>query len=90
MDARNKGARVLTRTGETTDEGEFGRFFYPTLVADCTHFMDIMTEETFGPVMAVASVASDEEAIVRMNDSKYGLTSAIYTTDRVRLGRVNR
>src|SRR5205809_5251552 len=43
--------------------------------------MAVMTEETFGPVVGIMKVASDEQAIGLMNDSKYGLTAAIWTAD---------
>ena len=43
--------------------------------------MRVMTEETFGPLVGVMKVASDEEAIALMNDSAFGLTAAIWTSD---------
>jgi acyl-CoA reductase-like NAD-dependent aldehyde dehydrogenase len=43
--------------------------------------MLVMTEETFGPVAGIMRVESDEEAIRRMNDSRYGLTASVWTTD---------
>jgi acyl-CoA reductase-like NAD-dependent aldehyde dehydrogenase len=43
--------------------------------------MAVMTEETFGPAVGVMPVSSDEEAIALMNDSRYGLTAAIWTSD---------
>jgi acyl-CoA reductase-like NAD-dependent aldehyde dehydrogenase len=43
--------------------------------------MRVMTEETFGPVAPVMSVESDEQAIALMNDSRYGLTASIWTSD---------
>ena len=43
--------------------------------------MAVMTEETFGPVIPVMKVASDEEAIKLMNDSEFGLTASIWTKD---------
>ena len=43
--------------------------------------MDVMREETFGPVVGIMRVASDEEAIGLMNDSIYGLTASIWTAD---------
>jgi len=46
--------------------------------------MKIMVEESFGPILGVASVASDEEAIEKINDCTYGLTAGIFTSDRVR------
>ena len=62
-DARAKGARILTGGEPTTDKAGKGRFFQPTIVADCDHTMSVMTEESFGPVVGIASVKSDEEAI---------------------------
>lgn len=88
-DAVAKGARLLTATGFAQVNGR-GRFFHPTLLADCTHSMKIMQEETFGPIMAVSSVSSDKEALEKMNDSVYGLTAAIFTKDKekaLRLGK---
>jgi acyl-CoA reductase-like NAD-dependent aldehyde dehydrogenase len=46
-----------------------------------THKMRVMTEESFGPVVGIMKVGSDEEAIRLMNDSPYGLTAAIWTGD---------
>jgi len=48
---------------------------------DVDHGMQVMTEESFGPVVGIMPVASDEEAIALMNDSHYGLTASIWTTD---------
>lgn len=53
----------------------------PTLIADANHSMSTMTEESFGPIVAVQAVDTDEEAIALMNDSHYGLTAAVFTTD---------
>jgi acyl-CoA reductase-like NAD-dependent aldehyde dehydrogenase len=74
-----KGGRVLCGGSPVHDGAGKGRFFKPTLVADCTQDMSIMTEESFGPVVAVAPVDSDEHAVALMNDSKYGLTGAVFT-----------
>ena len=49
-----------------------------------------MTEETFGPVVGVMAVESDEEAILLMNDSRYGLTASIWTEDLHRADRLAR
>ena len=43
--------------------------------------MRLMTEETFGPVVGVMKVATDDEAVALMNDSEFGLTASIWTTD---------
>ncbi|EPQ31370.1 uncharacterized protein PFL1_00705 [Pseudozyma flocculosa PF-1] len=51
----------------------------PTVLVDVDHTMDVMTEETFGPVIGIMKVKSDEEALALMNDSHYGLTASIWT-----------
>lgn len=56
-------------------------YLAPQLLTNVTHNMRIMSEETFGPVVGVISVNSDEEAIQLMNDSEYGLTACIFTKD---------
>jgi acyl-CoA reductase-like NAD-dependent aldehyde dehydrogenase len=61
-----------------------GNFFEPTVLTNVNHKMDIMTEETFGPVIGLMKVAGDDEAIAFMNDTKYGLTSAIFTSNQKR------
>ncbi len=56
-------------------------YMAPQVLTQVTHQMRIMTEETFGPVVGIMSVDSDEEAIALMNDSDYGLTAAVFTQD---------
>jgi acyl-CoA reductase-like NAD-dependent aldehyde dehydrogenase len=56
-------------------------YLAPQVLTDVDHRMRIMTEETFGPAVGIMPVASDEEAIRLMNDSRYGLTAAIWTAD---------
>lgn len=80
-EAKAKGAKLLCGGHPTHDTAGFGRFFAPSLLVDCNHSMSIMVEESFGPVLSVMPVNSEEEAIKLMNDSPYGLTAAIYTTD---------
>lgn len=82
-DAASRGARVLLGGKPTSHEGR-GRFFEPTVVADTDHAMAIASEESFGPVVAIAKVSGDSEAIARMNDSAYGLTASVWTADRER------
>jgi len=88
-DAVNKGARLLCG-GKPTTVNQLGRFFQPALLADCNHTMDIMMEESFGPVLGVQSVSSDEEAISLMNDSPYGLTCSLWTADAKRAESIGR
>ncbi|KAJ7668997.1 succinate semialdehyde dehydrogenase [Mycena rosella] len=54
-------------------------FVVPQVLVDVNHTMDVMKEETFGPVVGIQKVASDEEAVQLMNDSPYGLTASIWT-----------
>ena len=53
----------------------------PEVLIDVDHGMAVMTEETFGPVVGIQPVKSDEEAVKLMNDSRYGLTASIWTQD---------
>lgn len=88
-DAMAKGATQLTGgSGITTDATGKGRFFAPTLLAGCDDSMRIMKEESFGPIVGVQRVSSDDEAIAKINDSTYGLTAAVFTSDRARAMRV--
>jgi len=56
-------------------------YLAPQLLSDVDHTMRVMTEESFGPVVGLQKVDSDEEAVALMNDSEYGLTAAIFTRD---------
>ena len=76
-DAIAKGATVLC--GGHVQRIEQGHFFEPTILESVTHGMSVMHEENFGPLLPVMKVGSDEEAIARINDSEFGLTSAIFT-----------
>ncbi len=56
-------------------------YLAPQLLTNVDHSMRVMTQESFGPVVGIQKVGSDEEAIDLMNDSEFGLTAAIFTTD---------
>jgi acyl-CoA reductase-like NAD-dependent aldehyde dehydrogenase len=56
-------------------------YLAPEVLTRVDHAMRVMTEESFGPVIGIMKVESDEEAIRLMNDSRYGLTAAIWTAD---------
>lgn len=80
-DARNHGARVVTG-GERV--GNRGYFFRPTVLADVPSDARIMTEEPFGPVIALNSFRTFDEAIERANSTDYGLSAYCFTNDNAR------
>ena len=84
-DAVSKGAHALIPMMEK-DDGEC--YLTPQILINVNHDMDIMLEESFGPVVGIMPVSSDDEAIHLMNDSKYGLTASLWTTDLERAERV--
>ena len=87
-DALQKGARVLL--GGKLREGGSGRFFEPTVLTDVDHSMEVMTEETFGPVVPIMKVRDEEEALRLANDSRYGLNSSVFTKDLEKGERIAR
>lgn len=62
-------------------DSEGSPYLAPQILTGVDHKMTVMAEETFGPVVGIMPVASDDEAVRLMNDSKYGLTAAIWTDD---------
>ena len=86
-DARSKGARIVAG-GKKASVGGRGRFFEATLVADGSHAMKLFQQESFGPILPVVLVDSDEDALAKMNDSRLGLTASIWTSDRERAARM--
>lgn len=77
--ARRDGATIVTG-GKVADLGK-GFHYEPTLIVDARADMAIMRQETFGPVLPVQAVDSLDEAIALANDSEYGLTSSIFTSN---------
>jgi len=86
----DEGARLVTG-GVGRPEGlNRGYFVRPTVFADCNNDMQIMREEIFGPVLSMMPFDTEEEAIAIANDTDYGLTNYIQTTDPVKARRVAR
>jgi succinate-semialdehyde dehydrogenase/glutarate-semialdehyde dehydrogenase len=81
-DARLRGARILTGGMRLRDLGP--SFYAPTVLANVDHGMQIMREETFGPVLPVMAFDRDEDALRLANDSEFGLAASIFTADRLR------
>ncbi|RED49059.1 aldehyde dehydrogenase family protein [Aestuariispira insulae] len=80
-DAVAAGARALVSVADfPADDGE-GSYLAPQVLVDVDHSMSVMTEESFGPVVGIMKVSSDEEAVALMNDSEFGLTASIWTKD---------
>lgn len=81
-DAVEKGAKDETPKNESFDlPPKDGNFVAPKLLTNVSHNMKIMNDETFGPVIPVMKVKSDEDAIRLMNNSEFGLTASIWTAD---------
>jgi succinate-semialdehyde dehydrogenase/glutarate-semialdehyde dehydrogenase len=81
-DAVARGARLVTGGARLTGGSyDAGFFFPPTVLADTSHAMKIMTEETFGPVVGIMPFDELPEAIERANDSPYGLAGYVFSRD---------
>jgi succinate-semialdehyde dehydrogenase/glutarate-semialdehyde dehydrogenase len=80
-DAVSRGARVLA--GGTAPEGD-GFFFEPTVLVDVQPGSDILREEIFGPILAITTFSTEEEAVARANETEYGLVGYVFTQDLAR------
>ena len=81
-DATERGARILTGGNRRPDLG--ASFLQPAVVTNVDHSMQLMREETFGPVIAIRPVASADEAVALANDSPFGLSASVWTSDKRR------
>jgi succinate-semialdehyde dehydrogenase/glutarate-semialdehyde dehydrogenase len=85
IDAKEKGARILTGGERATGAGfDGGYFMQPTLIADVPESALMMRAETFGPALAVARVNSADEAVELSNNTPYGLAAFVFTNDATR------
>jgi acyl-CoA reductase-like NAD-dependent aldehyde dehydrogenase len=89
-DATAKGATLLIGGHRLPGPGNW---YAPTVFSDVNHTMELMREESFGPIIGIQKVSGDDEAVNLMNDTRYGLTAGVYTKDEAKarelLARVN-
>ena len=90
MEAIHMGANALIDIADfPMDDGE-GTYLMPQILTDVNHDMRVMRDESFGPVVGIMKVSSDDEAIALMNDSEFGLTCSLWTADADRAAKIGR
>ena len=85
-DALAKGA--ILKTGGKVEEINGGLYCRPTVIVNVNHSMKIMTEETFGPLIPIMKIDSDEEGIRLSNDSRYGLSASVFSKNVTHARRI--
>jgi len=80
-EAITQGAVAHITAEDFPEDTPGSAYLPPQVLSNVNHSMRVMTEESFGPVVGIQKVASDQEAIELMNDSEYGLTASIFTRD---------
>jgi len=86
-EARRKGATALINMKVANDRPG-SPYLAPEVLTNVNHQMEVMREESFGPVVGIMKVRDDEEAVTLMNDSPYGLTASIWTQDTDRAAAI--
>ncbi len=89
-EAMAKGARGIVDTARFDLDAAGSPYLAPQILVDVDHDMRVMREESFGPVVGIMRVSDDEEAIRLMNDSDFGLTASLWTTDRAAAESIGR
>jgi acyl-CoA reductase-like NAD-dependent aldehyde dehydrogenase len=79
-DAIKRGSRILT--GGRRKHNTKGLYYEPTVLVDVNHEMEVMKQETFGPIIPIMKVKDRDEALRLANDSRYGLDSSVFTRDK--------
>lgn len=80
-DAQQKGATIATGGKRIHAPGYY---FEPTVLLNVNHSMNVMRDESFGPIIGIMKVKNDEEATQFMQDTEYGLTAAVYSSSQKR------
>jgi acyl-CoA reductase-like NAD-dependent aldehyde dehydrogenase len=86
-EALRKGAAAHINMKVENDR-EGSPYLAPEVLTNVDHQMSVMREESFGPIVGIMKVRNDEEAIALMNDSPYGLTASIWTTNTDRAAAI--
>jgi len=84
-DAVQKGG--IVKTGGKRMERK-GFYFEPTVISEANHSMNVMRDESFGPIIGITKVKDDVEAVQLMQDSEYGLTAAVYSSNQQRAEKI--
>lgn len=85
FEATMRGAKILTGGKRI---GVVGYYFQPTVLTDVSNDMQIMQDESFGPVIGIKKVKDDEEAIALMQDTEFGLTASVYSSNQQRAEKI--
>ena len=80
-EAVSMGAKALIDPSGFSADVRGTAYLAPQVLVDVDHRMSVMRDESFGPVVGIMAVASDDEAIALMNDSEFGLTASVWTSD---------
>ncbi len=87
-DALEQGARIAARSPEAGPELEAGTYYPAVVLEHVSNSMEVMREETFGPVLTVVKVKDENEALAAANDSNLGLTGSVWSRSRRKASRI--